>query len=142
MIRKKEVTKTFEEKQTVEFRCPDASANVYLLMAGLVVAARYGFEMENALEFAEQTYVSFNIHKDENADKTTTLDSLPTSCWESAQSIDSMRDIYQAHGVFSKELIDGLIKDLRRFDDKNLRNEMEKNPEIIHTLVKQFYYCG
>ena len=111
-------------------------------MAGLVVAARYGFEMENALEFAEQTYVSFNIHKDENADKTTTLDSLPTSCWESAQSIDSMRDIYQAHGVFSKELIDGLIKDLRRFDDKNLRNEMEKNPEIIHTLVKQFYYCG
>lgn len=134
--------KTFEEKQTVEFRCPDASANVYLLMAGLVVAARYGFEMENALEFAEQTYVSFNIHKDENADKTTTLDSLPTSCWESAQSIDSLRDIYQAHGVFSKELIDGLIKDLRRFDDKNLRNEMEKNPEIIHSLVKQFYYCG
>lgn len=134
--------KTFADKQTVEFRCPDASANVYLLMAGLVVAARYGFEMENALKFAEQTYVSFNIHKDENADKTTTLDSLPSSCWESAESLESMRDIYQAHGVFSKELIDGLINDLRRFNDKNLRHELYKNPEMIHRLAKQFYYCG
>src|SRR5574344_442345 len=46
-------TATHKDKQTVEFRCPDASANVYFLMAGLIVAAREGYEMSNALEFAE-----------------------------------------------------------------------------------------
>jgi glutamine synthetase len=34
--------KDYSSKQTVEFRCPDGSANVYLLMAGLTVAARHG----------------------------------------------------------------------------------------------------
>ena len=40
----------YSNKQTVEFRCPDGSADVYLLIAGLAVAARHGFEMENALQ--------------------------------------------------------------------------------------------
>ena len=42
--------KDFTDKQTVEFRCPDGSADVYLLLAGLTVAARHGLEMENALQ--------------------------------------------------------------------------------------------
>lgn len=33
-------------KQTVEMRSPDASADIYQLMAGLCVACRYGLEME------------------------------------------------------------------------------------------------
>ena len=36
-------------KQTVEFRCPDGSADIYLLLAGLAVAARHGFEMERCV---------------------------------------------------------------------------------------------
>jgi len=35
----------FIDRQTVEFRCPDGSANIYLLLAGLAVAARHGLEM-------------------------------------------------------------------------------------------------
>ena len=41
------------QKQTVEMRSPDGSADIYQLIAGLAVACRYGFEMENSLEFAE-----------------------------------------------------------------------------------------
>ena len=33
-----------ENNQTVELRSPDGSANVYLLLAGMAVAARYGLE--------------------------------------------------------------------------------------------------
>ena len=50
------------QKQTVEMRSPDGSADLYQLLAGLAVACRHGFEIENALELAEKTYVNVNIH--------------------------------------------------------------------------------
>ena len=46
------------QKQTVEMRSPDGSADLYQLIAGLAVACRHGFEIENALDIAEKTYVS------------------------------------------------------------------------------------
>ncbi len=42
------------QKQTVKMRSPDGSADLYQLIAGLAVACRHGFEMENALELAEE----------------------------------------------------------------------------------------
>ena len=51
----------FMDSQTVEFRCPDGSANIHLLLAGLAVAARHGLEMEGALESANKLYVDVNI---------------------------------------------------------------------------------
>lgn len=36
-------------------RSPDGSADLYQLLAGLAVACRHGFEVENALELAEKT---------------------------------------------------------------------------------------
>ena len=51
------------QKQTVEMRSPDGSADLYQLLAGLAVACRHGFEIENALAIAEQTYVNVNIHQ-------------------------------------------------------------------------------
>ncbi|MCK4276879.1 MAG: glutamine synthetase, partial [Phycisphaerae bacterium] len=49
------------EKQTLEFRCPDGSANIHLLLAGLCVAARHGLEMPDALALADKLYVDVNI---------------------------------------------------------------------------------
>ena len=57
------------QKQTVEMRSPDGSADLYQLLAGLAVACRHGFEIENALDIAEKTYVNVNIHQKENEDK-------------------------------------------------------------------------
>ena len=48
-------------KQTVEMRSPDGSADLYQLLSGLAVACRHGFELDNALEIAERTYVNVNI---------------------------------------------------------------------------------
>jgi glutamine synthetase len=83
-------------KQTVEFRCPDGSADIYLLLAGLVVAARSGFEMNNALQFAEETYVNVNIFHAENKAKADSLKSLPTSCWNRPKHCNSIAKFMNA----------------------------------------------
>ena len=55
------------QKQTIEIRNADGSADIYMLLAGLAVAARHGFDMADALDVAEHTYVSANIHDEANA---------------------------------------------------------------------------
>lgn len=77
------------QKQTVEMRSPDGSADLYQLIAGLAVACRHGFEIENALEIAEKTYVNVNIHKKENEDKLKQLAQLPDSCAASADCLEN-----------------------------------------------------
>ncbi len=42
------------QKQTVEMRSPDGSADLYQLIAGLAVACRYGFEIADALELQKK----------------------------------------------------------------------------------------
>ena len=130
------------QKQTVEFRCPDGSADIYLLMAGLCAAARHGFEMENALEVAKNTYVDVNIHRDENKGKMESLNQLPASCWESAAALDACRDIFEAHHVFPHQMIDDIIKQLRSFNDQNIREEVAKNPSFMIDMVSTYFHCG
>lgn len=83
------------QKQTVEMRSPDGSADLYQLIAGLAVACRHGFEIENALDIAEKTYVNVNIHQKENADKLKALTQLPDSCTASAACLQQQREIFQ-----------------------------------------------
>ncbi|MDR1792107.1 MAG: glutamine synthetase family protein [Bacteroidales bacterium] len=129
-------------KQTVEFRCPDGSADIYLLLAGLTVAARIGFEMHNALEYAQQTYVNVNIFKDENKNILDKLQSLPASCWESAQLLEQQRSIYEKYDIFPKNLIDALIQHLKGYKDQHIREELEQYSEKMMELVNKYYYCG
>jgi glutamine synthetase len=130
------------QKQTIEFRSPDCSADVYLLLAGLTVAARSGFEMPDALELARKTYVDVNIFHTEHKHKVASLDSLPTSCWESADMLARQREVYERHGVFPPHVIDGVIADLKRFGDKDIRAELAGHPDKMMELVRKHYHCG
>lgn len=129
-------------KQTVEFRCPDGSANVYFLLAGLAVACRHGFEMQGALDYTEKTYVNVNIFKDEHKEKIKDLAQLPSSCCESADILDEKRFIFEKYGVFSPGMIDEIIKDLKGFNDKKLRTELEKDSHKMMDLVNAHFHCG
>ena len=129
-------------KQTFEMRSPDGSADVYQLLAGLCVGCRYGFELPNALEIAEQTYVDVNIHDAANADKLSRLGQLPDSCVASADCLERQRKVYAAYGVFSPAMIDGIIKQLRDFNDSNLRKEVENRPQELKELVERYFHCG
>ena len=129
-------------KQTVEFRCPDGSADIYLLLAGLTVAARHGFEMENGLQYARDRYVDVNIFDDKNKAVLERLSQLPASCEESAKRLLDQRSIYEQYGVFSPRLIDGLADRLAAFKDANLRQELNNDEEKIMALVNKYFYCG
>ena len=130
------------QKQTVEMRSPDGSADLYQLLAGLAVACRYGFELENGLEIAEKTYVNVNIHKEENADKLNSLEQLPDSCVASAECLAKQREILEKYNVFSPAMIDGIINNLSSYNDSTLRAELDGNQEAMLELVKKYFHCG
>ena len=130
------------QKQTVEMRSPDGSADIYQLIAGLAVACRHGFEMENALEVAETTYVNVNIHKKENEAKLNTLKQLPDSCEASAACLESQRGVFEKYNVFSPAMIDGIIKRLSSYSDANLRAQTEGDQAAMLELVKRYFHCG
>ncbi|MDR1725952.1 MAG: glutamine synthetase family protein [Bacteroidales bacterium] len=131
----------YTDKQSIEFRASDGTANIYLLLASLVVAAREGFEMENALDIVEKTYVSVNIHKDISEITSHHLEALPASCEESADKLERDREIYEKYEVFSKDLIDATINKLRSYNDKNLRSELENDPERMQEFVEKYFHC-
>ena len=131
-----------ELKQTVEFRCPDGSADVYLLLAGLAVAVRHGFEMEEGIRYARERYVDVNIFDDRHKDVLSRLSHLPGSCEESAERLEEQRAIYERGGVFPARLLDGLIARLRGFGDATLRQEIAGDEERTRKLVATWFHCG
>ena len=130
------------QKQTVEMRSPDGSADLYQLIAGLAVACRHGFEISDALEIADKTYVNVNIHKKENEGKLEQLAQLPDSCAASADCLEKQRAVFEKYNVFSPAMIDGIIAKLRFYEDKDLRGEVQDNPEKMLKLVEKYFHCG
>lgn len=130
------------QKQTVEMRSPDGSADLYQLLAGLAVACRHGFEMSDALEIAEKTYVNVNIHQKENADRLEALAQLPDSCAASADCLQRQRAVFEQYNVFSPAMIDGIITRLRSYDDRTLRADLEGKQDAMLALVKKYFHCG
>ncbi len=132
----------FSNKQTVEFRCPDGSADVYLLLAGLTVAARHGLEMKDALAFAKRTYVDVNIFDDEHKARIAELKQLPVSCWDSAEKLLEQGDIYKMYDVFPQSVIEGTARKLKNFNDKGMLQRLEHDTAQLQETVKQYFHCG
>ena len=122
--------------------CRPSQRNTYQLIAGLAVACRHGFEIENALEIAEKTYVNVNIHKKENEDKLKQLAQLPDSCVASADCLEKQRAIFEQYHVFSPAMVDGIISKLRSYEDRTLRSEVHDNQEEMLKLVNKYFHCG
>lgn len=129
------------QKQTVEMRSPDGSADLYLLLAALAVACRHGFEMPNALRVAEKTYVNVNIHRKENQKKLARLSQLPDSCVASSRCLKKQRAVYEQYGVFSRAMLDSIIAKLEAFQDETLREDLRKDPEGLQGLVDKYFHC-
>lgn len=130
-----------DQRQTVELRSADCSANIYQLLAAMVVAAREGFLMEDALKRADELYVSVNIHNDANAQKLQSLKSLPDSCELSAVALEKNRELFEKNGVFNPAMIDGIINTLMAFHDGTLRKDLEGNRKGMLELVEKYWNC-
>ncbi len=129
------------DSQTVEFRCPDGSANIHLLLAGLAVAARHGLEMKGALKLAKKLYIDVNIFSAEQKEVRERLPQLPSSCWESAESLLRDSEIYQKDGVFSPIVIDEIVKKLKSYNDKDLSERLYGKEAEIKKLVDEYLHC-
>lgn len=129
------------EKQTVELRSADGSANIYQLLAAMIMGALKGIEDPQSLEKARNTYVNTNIHKSESNNKSQSLRSLPACCSESADALQKSRHVFEEEGVFASETIDGIIRKLQSYNDGHLRDEIKENPELMNDIVKRYWHC-
>ena len=133
---------TMPSKQTVELRSPDGSADIYMLFAGLVVAVEHGLEMEGALKKAEELYVDYNIFRNQQKAKKKNLESLPSSCWDSAECLLVQRDYFEKDGVFPAGVIENVVSKLKAFDDKGLSEKLYNRNDEISTLVRKYIHCS
>jgi glutamine synthetase len=129
-------------KQTVELRSPDGSADIYKLFAGLVIATENGLALKDGLKKAEDLYVDYNIFNGNGKGKTKQLDSLPASCWESAESLEKHRKVFEKDSVFPAGVIDNVINKLKAYDDKGLSERLYNKNDEISRLVKQYLHCS
>ncbi|MGM0666099.1 MAG: glutamine synthetase family protein, partial [Bacteroidota bacterium] len=131
-----------DSRQTVEFRAPDGSADLYLLMAGLVTAVAHGLEMENGLDYANALYVSGNIFAEKNKSFLDKLESLPASCWESAENLARQRKYFEEDNVFPAGLVDTIVKRLKSYDDRDLSERLYGKKEELAELVYKYLHCS
>jgi len=127
-------------KQTVEFRVPDGSADLYHLMAGIILAGKEGILANDSLIKAEELYVDVNIFADQHKAILNKLDALPTSCFESADFLKLDSDFYQKDNVFPKGTIDVFIKKLKKYNDKELSERLFNEKEETEKLVAAYLH--
>lgn len=130
--------KNLDSRQTFEFRVPDGSAHIHLIIAGLIVASLHGIQMPGAPELADRLYVEGNIFKNIPSQQ---LQQLPASCVESAERLQAKRKIFEENGIFPERLIDFTIQSLTAFQDQNLSTELADNPEATRELVIKYIHC-
>ena len=136
-----EPDKSYSAKQTFEIRSADGSADIYMLLAGLAVAVRHGFEMSEPLATADKYYVDVDIHKPENAARLAALPTLPTGCHASAKCLDERSDVFRAEGVFSAAMLEGVAKKLRSYDETRISDAIS-DPGLMLEMVKEYFHCG
>lgn len=133
--------KLASSKQTVEFRAGDGSADIYGFLASLLIGALWGLKSDKSLKMAEDLYVDVNIFEREHQEKAENLESLPTSCWESADCLAKQRAYFEKNGIFPKHQIDHIIKKLKSYNDQFLSEELYGNVDGISELVEQYLHC-
>lgn len=129
-----------EIKQTVELRSGDGSADLYNFLAGIIVAAQHGLEMENSLEKAEALYMDVNIFDDEHKDKLAKLEGLPTSCFESAEKLEAQRAHFEKNNIFPSGVLNRFIDKLKSYEDKDLSEQLYGKENEIVALVNNYLH--
>jgi glutamine synthetase len=129
-------------KQTVEFRAPDGSADLYHLMAGLILGAKKGLLDKDSLGKAEKLYVDVNIFDEAHKDILNRLNHLPQSCWESAECLEKQRSVFEENNIFPQGTINRIINRLKAFNDKGLSEKLYGKNEIIEKMVSEYIHCS
>lgn len=125
-------------KQTAEFRVPDGSADIYHLLAAMVMAMQHGIEMKDGVELAENLRIDENLFENDNL--THKLKHLPTSCAESAEELEKEFTFFNADEIFPVGTLERFVKILRAYDDRNLSERLYQKDDEISELVNKFIH--
>jgi len=98
--------------------------------------------MPGALGLAKKLYVDVNIFHDEFKRIQKTLPQLPLSCWQSADCLVRDRSIYEKDSVFSHKVIDGIARNLKNYNDRDLSRMLYGKPAKIKNLINQYLHCS
>ena len=112
-----------ENRQTVELRTPDGSALIHPLLAGIVMAAEWGFKNKDSLKQSERYYVKSELTR--NVAHLKSFPGLPGSCVESSRILMKKRSLYERENVFPPSVIDYMAKLLQDENDKGLRKKLK-----------------
>lgn len=125
------VVREFEKSKTVELRSSDGSALTHLLLAGIAMAADWGFRNPDAKDRAEKLYVSGRTRPDKKLWET--FASLPANCLESSQVLAEKRSLYEREGIFPPAVIDYVV-DMLEKEDAAVRSygRLENILKIMH----------
>ncbi len=119
--KKSEPTK-IDSMQTIEFRVPDGSANVHQLLAGITVAAGWGFSNpDEALNLTEKFYFKGKTFEENLG---TDFPKLPATCFESAERLEKKRNLYEKDGVFPDSIINYVLTQLRNENDADMHKKL------------------
>ncbi len=119
-------------RRTIELRAPDASASIYLLLAGIAVAVDYGLRHpKEAMEIAEDLNV--DAHGSDGGYPT-----LPLSCAEAADRLEKDRRYYEDADVFPTAVVNGTIRKLRSYSDKGLWERLRSKPDEMDALLQRY----
>lgn len=117
---------TLQNGQTVELRSPDGSALVHLLLAGITMAAEWGYEETHALELAKKFYADENILNDRQRLETFPL--LPGNCVESSRILLKKRGLFERDGIFPPSIIDYTARLLQAENDEMMAQKLADLP--------------
>lgn len=127
-------------KQTAELRVPDGSADIYHLLAAMIMAIQDGIEDPQSLKNAEKLKIEVNIFKDEHKHYQDELDHLPTSCYESAEELEKELNFYNKDNIFPIGTLKKTIDNLKSFNDKDLSERLFGKTEEIKALVDKYLF--
>ncbi len=121
---KKSEPMKIDSMQTIELRVPDGSANVHQLIAGVAMAAEYGFsKSDDALKLTDKLYFKGKT-LEENKD--IEFPSLPATCADSADILEKKRSLYERENIFPASIIDFVLKQLRSENDRDMHKSLSE----------------
>jgi glutamine synthetase len=124
-------------RKTFEYRAPDATANVCLLLAGLAVAIEHGLKNHE-----ESLKIAADLHVEEGLGRRKRLKRLPKSCSESASNLKRDRKYYEGEGVFPRAVIDAMVRKLRAYKDRDVVQKLKDEPQKIEKLMQAYFHYG
>lgn len=130
-----EAAASFAKSKTIELRSADGSALIHLLLAGIAMAADWGFRHPESRDLAEKLYVSGRTPlKQKERDSFATL---PANCLESSKILKKRRGLYEREEVFPPAVIDYVIHMLEK-EDVGVKS-YGRLENILHIMHKDLH---